>query len=321
MEEEIVRALSERGCKKSSIDLYLSKVRQLSGKEYSDLNFLGEERVLELIKKKKTANTQYNYLNACNSILKCFPEYEEISKKYSALVTLHQKEMKKVEEENRGEKNDRESKNWIEWEEVLKRHSELEEQTKTFRSKEEALTNSQYELLLKYVVLSLYTMLPPRRNRDYQMMKIVNKESSLRFNGEEGNYFIVDTGKFRFGDYKTVDSHGIQEVKVPEELMVILKEYIKFRPKYVEYGESGKKKINWRNQGNLLLSFNGEEETSVNFMTRLFNKIFGRSIACGMLRHSYISKLYRGINPKQMFDIADAMGHSPHIALGTYAKM
>ena len=315
-----MRALSERGCKKSSIDLYLSKLRQLSGKEYSDLNFLGEERVLDEIKKKKTANTQYNYLNACNSILKCFPEYEEIIKKYSALVTLHQKEMKKVEDENRGEKNDRESKNWIEWEEVLKRHSELEEQTKIFRSKGEALTVQQYELLLQYVVLSLYTMLPPRRNRDYHWMKIVNKESSLRFNEEEGNYFIVETGKFRFGDYKTVDSHGIQEVKVPEELMVILKEYIKYRPKHVEYGESGKKKINWRNQGNLLVKFDGRVVEGDNFMTRILNRIFGKSIACGMLRHSYISKMYRGINPKQMFDVADAMGHSPQMALGTYAK-
>jgi len=312
--------LSERGCKKSSIDLYLSKLRQLSGKEYSDLNFLGEERVLDEIKKKKTANTQYNYLNACNSILKCFPEYEEISKKYSALVTLHQKEMKKVEDENRGEKNDRESKNWIEWEEVLKRHSELEEQTKIFRSKGEALTVQQYELLLQYVVLSLYTMLPPRRNRDYHWMKIVNKESSLRFNEEEGNYFIVETGKFRFGDYKTVDSHGIQEVKVPEELMKVLTEYIKYRPKHVEYGESGKKKINWRNQGNLLVKFDGRVVEGDNFMTRILNRIFGKSIACGMLRHSYISKMYRGINPKQMFDVADAMGHSPQMALGTYAK-
>jgi hypothetical protein len=321
MEEKISEALRERGCKKSSIELYLCKLRQLSGKEYSDLNFLGEERVMNIIKGKKTANTQYNYLNACNSVLKCFPEYEEIGKKYSGLVMLHQKEMKKVEEENRGEKNERESKNWIEWEEVMKRHSELEEQTKGFRSKGERLTGQQYELLLRYVVLSLYTMLPPRRNRDYHWMKIVNKESSLRYNTESGNYFIIDKGVFLFGDYKTVDSHGIQEIKVPEELMKVLMEYIKFRPKYVEYGESGKKKINWRNQGNLLLKYDGSIVDSDNYMTRLLNRIFGRNIACGMLRHSYVSKMYRGINPKEMFEVADAMGHSPQMALGTYAKV
>ncbi len=160
MEEKITSALKAKRLKPSSIHLYLSKVRKLSkGKEYSDLNFLGEEGVFDEIGGKNTANTRNSYLNACLSILMCFPEYEELTKKFKKLADEQQDIINKNGEENRGMKSEREAKNWIEWEEVLKRHKELEEQTKVFRSKGEALTYSQYELLLKYVVLSLYTLL------------------------------------------------------------------------------------------------------------------------------------------------------------------
>lgn len=321
MEEKIIAALKERGLKMSSITLYLSKVRMLAKKEYSDLSFLGEERVFDEIAGKNTANTRNSYLNACLSILMCFPEYEEITRRFKKLADEQQESINKTGDEMRGKKNERESKNWIEWEEVLKKREELKEQTASIREKSDRLTVWQYDALVRYVILSLYSLLPPRRNRDYHRMKIVNKESSMRLNPEEGNYYIVDKGVFRFGDYKTASSHGVQDVVVPEELKTVLEEYMKHRPKYVEYGESGKKKINWRNQGEMLLNYHGEIEESENFITRVLNKIFDRNISSSMLRHSYASKYYSGIDPKIAFEMARLMGHSPQMALGTYVKV
>ena len=56
------------------------------------------------------------------------------------------------------------------------------------------------------MVLSLYTMFPPRRNQDYQYMKVVKTESQAK--NTDFNYLILDSKQFVFNKYKTSNIHG-----------------------------------------------------------------------------------------------------------------
>jgi hypothetical protein len=325
MEQIIKNALIIKGCKETTIEVYLRNIRTLAGSDsYQTLDFLGEEKVLQQIKEKNTASTRNSYLNSCHSVLRCFPfpEYETLTKKFKELADKQQEEINKEKERNRGVKTEKEEKNWIEWSDVMKRWSSLKKETENIRTRKsrQDVRPSEYNKLQQFVVLSLYCLTPPRRNKDYQSMIVVRKATSLRpaLNPENGNYLVLDKGVFVFGDYKTSGCYGRQEIPIPEELFEILKDYLKFRPSPSTFN---KRKVNYRNQGLLLTDYNGESCSTDNYMTRLLNRIFdNKTISTGMLRHSYVSEFYKGIDPKVAFKIAEHMGHSPQMALGTYVK-
>jgi hypothetical protein len=53
----------------------------------------------------------------------------------------------------------------------------------------------------------------------------------------------------------------------------------------------------------------GEPLDKVNSITRILNRIFGKSIGSSMLRHSYISSKYAAVN-EEMKEDAKNMSHS-----------
>jgi hypothetical protein len=58
-----------------------------------------------------------------------------------------------------------------------------------------------------------------------------------------------------------------------------------------------------------LVNFGGEGLKSINSITRILNKVFGKNIGVSMLRHSYLTSKY-GKQSKEMEDDAMKMGHS-----------
>jgi hypothetical protein len=68
--------------------------------------------------------------------------------------------------------------------------------------------------LLGYVLLSLYVLLPPRRNQDYQDLYVVKKwKADL---SKDKNYYDSTAHKFIFNKYKTSKAHGVQTVDISE---------------------------------------------------------------------------------------------------------
>ena len=83
--------------------------------------------------------------------------------------------------------------NWLSNDYIDKISNDLKSKVvKKVRNKEE------YNNLLNYVVLLLYTLHPPRRNIDYSLMKISNNMNDDKF-----NYLDMDKEQFIFNNYKT----------------------------------------------------------------------------------------------------------------------
>ena len=89
----------------------------------------------------------------------------------------------------RTDKSDNQEKNWLSNDNINKISDGLKSKVvKKVRNKED------YNILLNYMVLSLYTMHAPRRNIDYSLMKISNNMSDDKFNYldmDKKNSFLI----------------------------------------------------------------------------------------------------------------------------------
>lgn len=197
------------------------------------------------------------------------------------------------------EKSEKQDDAWLNWEEVNQKKSALSEEISSFLSTKH-ITASQFEKILQYLVLSLYTDIPPRRNQDFLDMYVVKKWNKDMDTNK--NYYDINTQKFIFNKYKTAKAYGQQVVDIPPELQKTLSMYLKFHP----LAKSKQKEYK------LLVKHDGSNLSSVNSITRCLNKIFGKKIGSSMLRHSYLSSKY-GDTAKQMEEDSEAMGHSTDV--------
>jgi hypothetical protein len=146
---------------------------------------------------------------------------------------------------------------------------------------------------VEYVLLSLYTMTPPRRSLDYLMS--VGKPQ------EEGNWY--DGTNFYFNSYKTKKTYNTQVVPVPHELKEVLDSYLLKRP---------------FKSADLLIKKSG-----IPFKTRdiqmTLNKILKKKISSTMLRSIYLSGKYKDVM-EDMKDDATSMGTSLGVIQSNYIK-
>jgi len=140
-----------------------------------------------------------------------------------------------------------------------------------------------------HLLLSLYTYIPPRRLKDYHLMKIVKSKDAIK--ELDFNYYIIGTNTLVFNNYKTKKSFSQQTVEIPNDLKAILMNYI-----------SCYKLPN----GYRLFDYNTYHP--LHFMLR-------SAIGTGIdnLRHSYINNMYKNFSIPEnnlMEQTALAMGHS-----------
>ena len=151
--------------------------------------------------------------------------------------------------------------------------------------------NMDNDTVMKYVVLSLYVLQPPRRSLDYTKMMVVpiyNENLDKNY-----NYLDLKNKQFIFNNYKTRGTYQAQIVKVSDVLFKLLKSY--------------------RKEGRLLSSKNGKELTSPQ-ITHLLNSIFGKKISVSMLRNIYLTSLYGDEQKTLTKNVAD-MGTSVNSAV------
>lgn len=288
MESNILQKLKEKGLSPSSINLYIKALKGLNDKkELKNFRFLTKpEAILDKLKEYKPT-TQRNIIIAIVSILKAL-ENPLYSKYYDIMIDM----TKKINETNKNnEKTETQKENWIEWENVLTKFNEMKTNLKLSR----VPTEEQYESLLNLVVLSLYVLLPPRRNKDYIDMVITTKTPKET----DKNYLDIKKQQFIFNVYKTAKKDGQLIVNIPDELMAILKTYIKYHPL--------KNKL--PNENIPFLVFSDSKPVKDNGITRILNKIFNKKIGSSMLRHIYLSSKYGKVLQEQSND-SKLMSHS-----------
>jgi integrase len=233
-----------------------------------------------------TQKTMISTIVSCLSTVSTKPTYKKVfSYWYNRMMeSIHQQ--KSADTSNKSKKQD---ENWLSWE-VVKDHEKRLEENAEKVIKNKNLSVNDWNTILEFMVLSLYTKFPPRRNQDYQFMKVVKSEKEAK--STDFNYYAIKENRFIFNKYKTAKTHGVQTFDVPEDLTKIIKLYLSRHPDP---------------KGMFLVYQDGRPLESVNAITRILNRIFGKSVGATMLRHIYLSSKY---DVEEMNKDAEIMAHS-----------
>jgi hypothetical protein len=182
--------------------------------------------------------------------------------------------------------------NWLTHDEVLDVQRHLSKVLpKTFNRP------ADYDKLLDLMVLSLYTLMPPRRSQDYIKMLT----SKPKTDADKSNY--IEDGKFVFNIYKTARTYGTQTEPIPSELQKIIDIYMSEHTGAPEF----------------LVKKNGVPMKLSSEITHRLNRIFGRKLSTSMLRNIYLTSKYSNVMTEMKND-ATAMGTSTNVAQHNYIK-
>ena len=303
MENKIFDNLKNKQISQSSLNLYLKNLKRLNdGEEIKNFNFLKNvNTITEKIKDYKP-NTRRTYLISIVSLLKQEPKFATLYDKYYKLLMEYNKELK-----TNNDKSETQKENWITQNDVINKQKELMGVIPELKKK---ITTSQFNKLLDLLVLSLYTLQAPRRNLDYLNMNVINK-----YNPElstDNNYLDLSSGVFIFRNFKTKKTYLDQVIKISDDLMDIIKIYLKYHPL--------KKEMKGKFNVPLLVDIEGNKFNNSNEITRLLNKVFDKKIGSSMLRNIYLTSKYSN-NLKNLKEDANAMGTSSNTAENQYIKL
>jgi len=305
-QNKILEKLENKNISSSTLNLYIKNLKRLNdGNEIKNLNFLKDnEKVLEKIKHLKP-NTQKTYIISIVSLLKQEPKQKKLYDKYYNILINYNKDLK-----NNTLKSESQSENWISQDDIKDIQQKMENDIKP-KLITKKLNENDFHELLNLMVLSLYTLNPPRRNLDYQYAVIVKKYNDKM--DDKYNYLDLEKNEFQFNNFKTKKTYKRQTVPISNELRKIIDEYLKFHPLLKKL----KKKDSFIP---LLVNAKGDPFESTNTITRILNKIFGKKIGVSMLRNIYLTSKYSGGNIDKQKD-AEEMGTSISTMDSNYIKV
>jgi hypothetical protein len=289
----------------SSRKLYTFNLTKLNGgKEIKNLNFLSKPEILEKLE-EMTPNTRRTYIIAIVSSLKDRPEakYKKLYSKFYEHLTKINADLK-----TNNTKSEKQEANWLPQEEVMKTSSELAEVIPQIRSKK-SISSAEYDTLLKAVVLGLYALQKPRRNKDYTDCLIVRKVPE----DTSHNYLDIENWEWVFNNYKTEKTYKQKKIAVPEELKEILQVYLKFHPCSKQIKKKTFEPVPF------LAHQDGKPINTSTEMTRMLNKIFGKKVGSSLLRNIFLTDKY-GKVAKEMANDVSEMGTSIQVANDNYIK-
>lgn len=295
------RLQSDRGIAESTATQYLQTLWKLNGsKGFNNMAWAKKFDEVQKIIDTYAPSTQSNQYMVLTSALSPFSDKATYKRAHTHWRDKMMEARKGAGETPIHEKTEKQEDAWLTWDEVQKKKDGLREDVSAFVGHKH-ITVTQYDKLLQFVVLSLYTDIPPRRNQDFLDMYVVRKWTESM--PSDRNYYDLSTHRFIFCKYKTAKKYGVQTVDVPNSddapLQKTLADFIKFHPL-----AKGK----WK-EFKLLVKADGSALNTVNAVTRILNRIFGKKVGSSMLRHVYLSSKY-GDTEKEMEADAEAMGHS-----------
>jgi len=277
-------------------------IRLNDGEPIKNYNFLKKtDSIMSKIEHLKP-NSRRTYLISIVSTLKKIPELLKIYKFYYDKMMELNKDLKV-----NNTKSESQKENWISQDEVLQIYNEYEEKYEPLL-KLKKVNAKQWDDILDFIILSLYVLNQPRRNKDYQLMKVVKSNKDLDEDYKNFNYYLPPDEKFCFFNYKTGHTYHLQEISVSEKLQKILLQYLKLHPH--------KKQKNYF----LLVNYEGQQLDQVNDITRILNHIFKRKIGVSMLRNIYLTDKFQ--KPLEILnDTAHNMGTSSSTISNNYVKI
>lgn len=324
MEKLMEQVKASRSVRDTTIALYKRHLTKLAmditGKEYENEKFL-KTKVNDIVKylNDKSNSVRRNFaasiMVALSPKQKNSPtdEYRNTYEVYAKMLTEGQANYMESKKDNK--MNAKESENWMDFTEIVSLRDNIFKKLKkegiNMTTKE--ITKSNFDLLQQYLVLSLYTMLPPRRN-EYATMKIIDKKQYSQLDNTElkNNNYLVNLSKlnkmFSYGSDKVKSKieGGHNTVNVPKDLNTVLNLWLHFNQ-----------------SDNLLVTQQGGLGMTKNQLTLLLNRIFKpKMVSTSMLRKIYLTHMFGDEaerNTKKQ-KIADEMNHTVDVANNIYIK-
>ena len=299
--------MKERKVASSTANQYLQTLFKLNGsKPFNNLAWTKKYDTVQAIIDTYAPATRGNQYMVLTSALSLFNDKATYKGAYNHWRDKMLELRKEAREKPVGEMTEKQEENWMTWEEVQKKKSALYTEISPYLSNKN-LTPAQYEKVLCYAVVSLYTDIQPRRNQDYLEMYVVRKLAKDA--STDRNYYDLATQKFVFNVFKTAKKRGQETEDVPKELADTLQTYFKFHP-----GANARTK-----EFKLLVKHDGTPLNTVNSITRILNRCFGKKVGASMLRHSYLTSKYGNVM-KELAEDTKAMGHDTDTAIKHYIK-
>lgn len=200
-------------------------------------------------------------------------------------------------------KSETQKQNWMNKEEVIEIWKKYNDEVSAFANKRK-ITDKQQDILLRFMILSLYTLISPRRNLDYGRMIVVKK--LLPDMSDDFNYLDLKTRCFYFNNYKTKKVYSQQIEQIPETLWHVIKIYLKHHSKDCAF----------------FLCINGKPLPHSNSITLILNSIFGKQIGCSMLCNIMATSELEEVQPllDKVREKAQEMGTSMNSLVSNYIK-
>lgn len=203
----------------------------------------------------KSDESKIQQFQSLASILKVLKGFEKEYSYYSAKSVSLRKAKDSIDDENKV--TDRERDNILPWPDIYKLNNKA-----GISSHDAAL-------------IAIYTLIPPRRAKDYGLMKLSQEAQDPDF-----NYLVLsDRGKpikLVFLNFKTASTFGRQEFKIQPPLALKLQEYITAAALATGDFLFGKTKAS------SFASFSPQ-------VSKVFKTHTGKSVSVNLLRHSFVS--------------------------------
>ena len=254
----------------SSKRLYTHNLKRLNdGKPISSLNFLKKTDEIMTKINKMNRNTARSYIIAC--VVAC-----KRRKGFKKCLDVYDKAMHAINNElkNATAKSPRFIENELSWDEILKARDALPKDS------------------VEYVVMCLFTMIPPRRNLDYLMTTKPTEKGNF-YNGKE----------FVFQNYKTAGTYKTQVLEVPSNLKKVIDNYLNVRP---------------FKSDDLLIKRSGLPFKTKDIQS-VINRATGKQIGCTLLRSIFLTSKYGDVMNELKHD-TESMATSVDVARSTYIK-
>lgn len=284
---------------KKNYKYYLTKLND--GDVVKNLKFLEDSNLIIDSLKDKSPTVRKNYLASISSALGLSKRNKKLDESYK----IYKKELETVNKDISSKSNiatDNIKDNWITKDEVQDNIDKLSKLLSSFKRKK-ILTDTEYNILLKLVVLSLYVLIPPRREADYTYMLIQNDNSG------DDNIFNLREKTFTFRKYKTKNIYGDQIISIPPDLLGLLNLYYSIISKRYNINKL---------PVNFLIWGNGKPFKR-NDIYHILSDIFGKKVGSTQLRRLYLTNAYQGID-EQMQQDAEMMATTPSTIKKYYVK-
>ena len=291
----------------SSRKLYVRNLTKLNDNHpVTSFDFLKDPAIIQAKLTPYKPTTQRSYLIAICSAVKKHGD-GELHKTYYSLLQAMNDALR-----SNPTKSDQQEANWMTQDAVNAVFAKQVAKVLPFLApaagrQRQKLGKSQFKDLLHLMVLSLYTLQMPRRNIDYTLMRLSTDQSD-----QSSNYLDLAQRKFVFNNYKTKGTYQSVEVEICDQLMDVIRLYLKHHP-------FAKKLKHKKHNVPFLVNYYGEPLMNSNDITKILNRVFEKRVGSSLLRNIYLTSKYADVIEDLEEDAAN-MSTSVDTALNHYIK-